>query len=845
MTIHRNNVRFVSSRLSQACLWSAIFAFLHQPFAAPAHASPFGNCTVSCGPAKTLEPEAVCTVFDVACESSNDCPANEPCDNGLCTYVDHVNGGCDESTAQFIPIECGQSICGTSGTFCGGNCTCELPEDVNRDGDVNLLDLLCVVDGITGLFDNCTFEQDDISPCGGDGHLNLLDAVAVARVFSGLPGCCGPIPELRDTDWYHLELPEDRLLMLSGAAEFEARYRLFHVPDVTDHCANLQLITEILVDPCESINWSDCLPAGNYYVSVEPVQTTDVPCGAQYTLTVDCDSCAQLCGPGEGDCCQDGGNGTALCEDVSCCEIVCDIDSTCCSGTWDSDCAALARNKCEVCPPPASDECETATLIDVPITIEGTTLGSQTKILPTCSNVQNTAPGVWYKVIGTGNRLAAHTCLTDPSFDTKLTVFCSDCDTPRCVTANDNIPGCGFRSRVEWCTDIGAEYLIFVHGEFSEKGDFVLVVSDNNTPCTNPPDCGVAICGDNVVGGGEECDDGNRNPGDGCDENCMLEAPLNDSCSDALAILASNTPLAFDTRAATTDGPPHPTCLFSGNNQVNNDIWFNYTAECNGTAFIETCGSTYDTKLTVYDRCDVCPVADNIKLDCDDDTCGFQSRTVIAATQGQCYKIRVGADQPTGGGLGTLTVTCQSVVPQGACCVDQICVGTTSQEDCLAQDGLWSIGETCPLFACRPPNDECTGRISVSCGQTLIVDNTNATNAGDDPEGSCWLGNGSGTVFLEFVAAGTSMRFRTDTVVTPPATDSEFAVYSVNQSNVCDKSAWVEVGCSEDEGTGAGFFMGNICVQNLIVGNIYIIELGAFAQGTQGRYTLAIQCPCP
>ncbi len=36
-------------------------------------------------------------------------------------------------------------------------------------------------------------------------------------------------------------------------------------------------------------------------------------------------------------------------------------------------------------------------------------------------------------------------------------------------------------------------------------------------------DCGAAWCGDGVVDTGEECDDGNNEPDDGCDEVCVVE----------------------------------------------------------------------------------------------------------------------------------------------------------------------------------------------------------------------------------------------------------------------------------------------------------------------------------
>jgi len=37
------------------------------------------------------------------------------------------------------------------------------------------------------------------------------------------------------------------------------------------------------------------------------------------------------------------------------------------------------------------------------------------------------------------------------------------------------------------------------------------------------PGCEPAICGNGIVEGNEECDDGNTQPDDGCDENCFWE----------------------------------------------------------------------------------------------------------------------------------------------------------------------------------------------------------------------------------------------------------------------------------------------------------------------------------
>lgn len=50
--------------------------------------------------------------------------------------------------------------------------------------------------------------------------------------------------------------------------------------------------------------------------------------------------------PGEGNCCV--ANGTPSCEDATCCETVCAVDPTCCSGIWDEGCAMLARSICNI-----------------------------------------------------------------------------------------------------------------------------------------------------------------------------------------------------------------------------------------------------------------------------------------------------------------------------------------------------------------------------------------------------------------------------------------------------------------------------------------------------------------
>jgi cysteine-rich repeat protein len=68
----------------------------------------------------------------------------------------------------------------------------------------------------------------------------------------------------------------------------------------------------------------------------------------------------------------------------------------------------------------------------------------------------------------------------------------------------------------DYCTDLGSCGLGSCPG--------------NITPANNAQ-CDPVICGDSVVGPGEQCDDGNTTGGDGCDASCQYEVPASWACS--------------------------------------------------------------------------------------------------------------------------------------------------------------------------------------------------------------------------------------------------------------------------------------------------------------------------
>ncbi|HEY3244726.1 MAG TPA: hypothetical protein VGM03_15405 [Phycisphaerae bacterium] len=144
--------------------------------------------------------------------------------------------------------------------------------------------------------------------------------------------------------------------------------------------------------------------------------------------------------------------------------------------------------------------------------------------------------------------------------------------------------------------------------------------------------------------------------------NISVIAPLlNNNCADAIPISEGDTP--FSTVGATTDGNDHVSCYFGFPSNVNQDIWYNYTAPCSGDVTVSLCSSAipYDSKLAIYDGCVICPPTDAQLLNCDDDGCFFagpsvipgQNPATVSVIAGNCYRIRVGG---FGGATGSGTI---------------------------------------------------------------------------------------------------------------------------------------------------------------------------------------------
>jgi len=148
------------------------------------------------------------------------------------------------------------------------------------------------------------------------------------------------------------------------------------------------------------------------------------------------------------------------------------------------------------------------------------------------------------------------------------------------------------------------------------------------------------------------------------------EPPPNDQC-DVATPIAGEGIFAFDNRFATEDLAER--CDIAGHPPILGDVWYCWTATCNGLVSVDTCGgTTLDTMLQVYQGCD-CPVTPKRSLICNDDACryefcgvpmcGFQSALEFTVTQGEFYLIRLGSSayfpEAGSGATGTFVISCQ------------------------------------------------------------------------------------------------------------------------------------------------------------------------------------------
>jgi hypothetical protein len=312
-------------------------------------------------------------------------------------------------------------------------------------------------------------------------------------------------------------------------------------------------------------------------------------------------------------------------------------------------------------PPVGSDDCAGAPLIALPagsqVVVAGdSTLASDDPGRPACGMDpprDSGAAGVWYRLIGTGNRVRVDAC-AGAAVDLVLRVYCGSCDQPVCAAADDDgcdPPGPTLAPRLAWCTQAGVEYLVLVsrYGA-GPGGPFVLTVAD-----------------------GEPCPAGAA-------PSCLPLPPANDPCAGA-APIAPGQPVLGTTIDATADAGA-PAC---GGVALRRAVWYTFTGNGHNVR-LTACGPATgaNVALAVYSgSCgSLACVAGNAAAACPD-RADAPETGVFCAAPGVAYFVAV-TDEADGSGLFEVRLDDLGpgpCTPRGACCAAGACQVTT-RADC-------------------------------------------------------------------------------------------------------------------------------------------------------------------
>ncbi|MBX3406441.1 MAG: proprotein convertase P-domain-containing protein [Phycisphaeraceae bacterium] len=189
--------------------------------------------------------------------------------------------------------------------------------------------------------------------------------------------------------------------------------------------------------------------------------------------------------------------------------------------------------------------------------------------------------------------------------------------------------------------------------------------------------------------------------------------PSNDNCPGEVVTAPSNT---FGTTTGTT---PSGNVLCGVNSR---DVFYNFTPTVSGEYTIDTCGTTWDTRLSVFTDC---PAASMVG--CNDDACGLQSRLILNLDANTTYYIRVSAFALAGGGDFVLNISAPPI-PTGGCCIAGVC-SVSTEADCNNAGGDYLGDNTgCPsanFTASSSPNlpildnSTATTDIVIAAGETI------------------------------------------------------------------------------------------------------------------------------
>lgn len=360
-----------------------------------------------------------------------------------------------------------------------------------------------------------------------------------------------------------------------------------------------------------------------------------VVCDDGVACTVDsCDATGTVCvfTPDDAAC-----GGTMICDPAAGCEepVACTGDAECDDGVFCNGAETCGAAGCEPGTPPVCDDgvvctadtCDSATDACVSAPVDAMCDdGMVCNGVEVCDVASGCAPGTAVDC-GDGVACTTDTCAeptgtctnvgADVDGDGYVAFGCLAGDD--CADSDGAVnPGAG-----EVCDGIDND----CSGAADDGAGMTCVLGSGTATCTTT--CGTTgsqTC-DSACSLGpcnaatETCANGCDDDGDGAiDEGC---GPVNDTCGGALVLSG-----ASGTRSASFSGTSRTVTDCAGGAE----IWYQITVPARSVLYLDTFGSTFDTKLSVRTSCG------GISAQCEDDDCGMlQEQLVRLVTPGTYY----------------------------------------------------------------------------------------------------------------------------------------------------------------------------------------------------------------
>lgn len=435
------------------------------------------------------------------------------------------------------------------------------------------------------------------------------------------------------------------------------------------------------------------------------------------------------------------------------------------SGTFQLNIAGPA------CAIPTNDDCSSP--IDIcPGEYFGTTQAATNDADATCGS-SNSSRDVWYRYTPRFDGLMIlDTC--GSQYDTTLGVY-SGCpaDTVSQLACDDDGGPCGLRSRIELSVSGGTSYWIRVSGFSGASGAYVLVLS------------------------GPECE--------------------NDDCAFARVIAAG-------THHGSLTGGSSDGASSCGSTLDNPDLYFEFTAQTNGTFFATTCGthdqrgvdSSVDTVLSLHSAC---PATTGNQLACNDD--GPASGLVA------CGDLDMGIRR-------------DSVVTRPIVAGETVIIRVTHFGSSNPTAFVLNVGVI-------PENDNCSNALDVSLGGSYQGDLSYATN---DGAAGCGSSASNPDVWFSYAATCTGT-LRVDTCGTSDQGGVDMGMDTVlSLHTFCPGDATNQVACNDQwagsanptacTGLDAGGGDDSFVQYSITQGELVLIRVSSWASTRPGPFLLNV-----